>query len=148
MSGAAPIPGGRSQSSSGCSAIVTFGFLGGNPTGVALLQREMTPLLSVSTTLLANSSMISLASGCPPCWRKRQSRNVHQPKTLDQQRNGHPLECTYCGSVGRSICFFPAAWRSSAKCTQPLDRLRYADIIVFSLGGRLSCQFARQSQGW
>ena len=111
-------------------------------------QREMIPLFIVSTTLSAKSSEISLASGCPPCCRKRHSRKVHRPKTLDQQRNGRPLGWTYWGSVGRSVCFLPAAFRISAKWTRPLVLSRYADIIAFSFGCCSSCQLACHARGW
>ena len=87
-----------------------FSFFGGDPPPAAACPlRAITPLLSVSTTLSAKSSVRSFAAGCPPCWRNRQSRNPHRPKTLDQHRNGRPFGCVYCGKVGRSVCLFPAA---------------------------------------
>ena len=83
-----------------------FGFLVGDPPVGGCPHRAITPLLSVSTTLSAKSSVMSFATGCPPCWRKRHSRKVHHPRTLDQNRNGRPLGvCTASGSGGQSAAF-------------------------------------------
>ena len=56
--------------------------MGGEPPGVAVPQMAITPLLSVSTTLLVKSSLVSFGLGYPPCWWKRHSRYVHRPSTL------------------------------------------------------------------
>ena len=131
----------------GGSSDVPFCFFGGDPLAAACPLSAITPLLSVSTTLFAKSSVMSFAAGCPPCCRNRHSLNVHRPRTLDQHRKGRPFGCVYCGRVGRSVCLFPAACRISERWTRPLVLSRYVAIIVFSFWCRSSCQLAFHARG-
>jgi hypothetical protein len=122
-----------------------FSFLGGGPP--VCPPFVPTPLPMTSITLLANSSVMSTGRGCPPSFLNRQSRNVHLPRMLDQQRNGRPVACTYFGSVGRSVCPFPATARISAKCTLPFVRSRYPCMSALSFGLRSSFHPMRQLRG-